>query len=75
MSGYAAHTLWLIIRRGRKEWPEAQPGASRRTNPDLRLPCGKPGNGNGGEENKEAFADYDRFVETNGVFSTGKRLF
>ena len=27
------------------------------------------------EENKVAFADYDRFVETNGVFSKGKRLF
>ncbi len=28
-----------------------------------------------GEENKEAFADYDRFVAANGVFSKGKRLF
>lgn len=27
------------------------------------------------EENKEAFADYDRFVAANGVFSKGKRLF
>lgn len=27
------------------------------------------------EENRDAFADYDRFVETNGVFSQGKRLF
>jgi len=26
-------------------------------------------------ENKEAFADYDRFVEANGVFSKGKKLF
>lgn len=27
------------------------------------------------QENKEAFVDYDRFVEANGVFSKGKRLF
>jgi antitoxin CcdA len=27
------------------------------------------------EENRQAFADYDRFVETHGVFSDGKRLF
>jgi antitoxin CcdA len=27
------------------------------------------------EENRQAFAEYDRFVETNGVFSDGKRLF
>ncbi|PWC54562.1 type II toxin-antitoxin system CcdA family antitoxin [Azospirillum sp. TSO22-1] len=27
------------------------------------------------QENREAFADYDRFVEVNGVFSKGKRLF
>lgn len=27
------------------------------------------------EENRSAFADYDRFVERHGVFSAGKRLF
>jgi antitoxin CcdA len=27
------------------------------------------------EENRQAFADYDRFVETHGIFSDGKRLF
>ena len=27
------------------------------------------------EENRQAFSEYDRFVETNGVFSDGKRLF
>jgi antitoxin CcdA len=27
------------------------------------------------EENRQAFADYDKFVETHGVFSDGKRLF
>jgi len=27
------------------------------------------------EENRQAFADYDRFVETHGIFSEGKRLF
>lgn len=27
------------------------------------------------EENREGFAAYDRFVETNGVFSQGKKLF
>lgn len=27
------------------------------------------------DENREGFAAYDRFVETNGVFSQGKKLF
>jgi len=27
------------------------------------------------EENRQAFADYDKFVEANGIFSKGKRLF
>ena len=27
------------------------------------------------EENRQAFADYDKFVETHGVFSDGKKLF
>jgi antitoxin CcdA len=27
------------------------------------------------EENRQAFADYDKFVETHGIFSDGKRLF
>src|SRR3954465_14859576 len=27
------------------------------------------------EENRQAFAEYDSFVEANGVFSDGKRLF
>ena len=27
------------------------------------------------EENRKAFAEYDGFVETNGVFGEGKRLF
>jgi antitoxin CcdA len=27
------------------------------------------------EENRQAFAEYDQFVETHGVFSEGKRLF
>jgi post-segregation antitoxin (ccd killing protein) len=27
------------------------------------------------EENRQAFAEYDQFVETQGVFSEGKRLF
>ena len=27
------------------------------------------------EENRQAFAEYDNFVEANGIFSEGKRLF
>ena len=27
------------------------------------------------EENRQAFEDYDRFVEAHGVFSAGRRLF